>query len=179
MSCGATNPASLLFYTPAFKTLMLYGYTQSWQLICRCYNQNMQKKIAAQIKRLSKQQRAGLAVLAVIIFVLLATQLRHPERSVAAYCKVYGEEKARLAKLPGDTYQSGVFNEAISDAGEFAKAYGKLGQVAPPEIQNDINTLEAIYQKIDDDPAQALSASLSAISVDDSVKAWTKERCTP
>lgn len=137
----------------------------------------MQKKTLVRLKNLNFKQRIGLGVLAVIIIVLLVTQLMSPERSVEAYCKIYKEEKVRLVKLPGDAYPSGVFNEAISDAGEFAKAFGRLEQVAPADIQPDLKTLEAIYQKIDHNPAQALAASLSAISPDESVKKWTKEHC--
>jgi hypothetical protein len=138
----------------------------------------MHSKVLAKLKKLSPQQRAVLGV-AVIAVVLMAFALlsRSPHRSVEAYCSVYREEKARLAKLPGEAYPSGVFNEAVSDAGAFATAFDRLERVAPSDIQPDLKTLHAIYQKIDNDPSQALAASLSAISPDESVKKWTNDHC--
>lgn len=120
----------------------------------------------------------GVVILAVVLLMLLIGQLIAPKRSVAAYCQVYKEEKARLAKLPGDTWPSGVFNDAISDAGEFAVSFGRLEKVAPDEIAPDVKTLQGVYQKIHDDPTQAISASLSGASADTNVKKWTSDNCT-
>ncbi|SRR6266550_2237718 len=119
----------------------------------------------------------GIVILAVVLLVLLITQLVAPKRSVTAYCQTYKEEKTRLAKLPGSTWPSGVFNDAISDAGEFAVSFGRLEKVAPDEIAPDVKTLQAVYQKIHDDPSQAIGASLSGASADTSVKNWTSEHC--
>lgn len=138
----------------------------------------MYSKVLAKLKKLNPQQRVILGIVIVAVVLAAFALLRPPERSVGAYCKVYNEEKAQLATLPGEAYPSGVFNEAISDAGAFATAFERLEQVAPPDIQPDLKTLRAIYQKIDDDPSQALAASLSAISPDENVKKWTNDHCT-
>lgn len=119
----------------------------------------------------------GVVILVVVLLVLLITQLAAPKRSVAAYCQTYNEEKTRLAALPGNTWPSGVFNDAISDAGEFAVSFGKLEKVAPDEIAPDVKTLQGVYQKIHDDPSQAISASLSGTSAESSVKKWTVTNC--
>lgn len=119
----------------------------------------------------------GIVVLAVVLLVLLISQLAAPKRSVTAYCQTYKDEKARLAKLPGDTWPSGVFNDAISDAGEFAASFGRLEKVAPDEIAPDVKTLQGVYQKIHDDPSQAISASLSGTGAEASVKSWTENNC--
>lgn len=128
--------------------------------------------------KITKTQRIAAAVVVITaIGSLLATIFYAQERSVENYCNVYGQEKERLSKLPGDTYPSGVFNDEISDAGEFAAAFGRLEKVAPNEISNDVETLKKTYQKMHDDPSQALAASLSASSVDRSVKEWTTKNC--
>jgi hypothetical protein len=119
----------------------------------------------------------GIVILAVVLLVLLITQLAAPKRSVTAYCQTYKEEKTRLAKLPGNTWPSGVFNDAISDAGEFAASFGRLEKVAPDEIVPDVKTLRSVYQKIHDDPSQAIGASLSGTSADSAIKNWTNTHC--
>ncbi len=120
---------------------------------------------------------AGAAILVIALILLLIAQLAAPKRSVAAYCQTYKDEKARLAALPGDTWPSGVFNDAVSDAGEFATAFSRLEKVAPDEIRPDVATLQSVYQKIHDDPSQAISASLSGSAADTSLKSWTAEHC--
>ncbi len=120
----------------------------------------------------------GAAILLVIVAALLISQLIAPPRSVAAYCKVYKEEKTRLTTLPGTTWPSGVFDDSLSDASEFTKSFGRLEKVAPNEIRPDIATLQSIYQKMHDDPSQAIAASLSGISAETSVKSWTNSHCT-
>ena len=134
------------------------------------------KMPAHRSKRLATM--VGIVILVVVLLVLLITQLAAPKRSVAAYCQTYNEEKARLAKLPGNTWPSGVFNDAISDAGEFAASFSRLEKVAPDEIAPDVKTLQSVYQKIHDDPSQAISASLSGTSAEASVKKWTAANCT-
>lgn len=119
----------------------------------------------------------GVVILAVVMLVLLISQLTAPKRSVTAYCQTYKEEKTRLAKLPGSTWPSGVFNDAISDAGEFAVSFDRLEKVAPDEIAPDVKTLQGVYQKIHDDPSQAISASLSGTGAETSVKNWTGQHC--
>lgn len=118
-------------------------------------------------------------VVGIIIAVLVSIFIifGQPERSVASYCKVYEEEKARLAKLPGDTYPSGVFQDELSDAGAFADAFSKLEKVAPDEIRSDVKSLQGIYKKMADDPSQAIAAGLSGAGAEDSVKKWTANHC--
>ena len=119
----------------------------------------------------------GAAILTVLLTVLLVAQLATPKRSIAAYCQTYKDEKARLATLPGDTWPSGVFDDAISDAGEFATAFDRLAKVAPDEIRPDVATLQSVYQSIKDNPAGAVSASLSGTGAENSVKNWTSTNC--
>jgi len=111
----------------------------------------------------------------ILIFWLI--QQLTPQRSIESYCKVYNEEKARLSTLPGDTWPAGIFNDELSDAGEIATSIKRLEKVAPDEMQPDIKTLVSIYQKIDSDPSQALSASLSGVEAEANVKEWTKKQC--
>jgi hypothetical protein len=119
----------------------------------------------------------GAVILVIVLMVLLVAQLAVPKRSVAAYCQTYKDEKTRLAALPGDTWPSGVFNDAVSGAGEFATAFGRLEKVAPDEIRPDVATLQSVYQSIKDNPSQAISASLSGTSAEAGVKNWTGKHC--
>lgn len=119
----------------------------------------------------------GAVILAIVLLVFFVTQLAAPKRSVAAYCQTYKTEKARLAKLPGSTWPPGVFNDQVGDAGEFATSFGRLEAVAPDEIKGDVVTLKSVYQKIHDDPSQAISASLSGSAADTSLKNWTNTNC--
>lgn len=119
----------------------------------------------------------GAAILIILLIILLVAQLAAPKRSVAAYCQTYKDEKARLAALPGDTWPAGIFDDELSDAGEIAKSISKLEKVAPEEIRSDVATLQSIYQKIHDDPSQAISASLGGVSAEQNVKDWTKAHC--
>ncbi|MGH7196381.1 MAG: hypothetical protein ACREGJ_01285 [Candidatus Saccharimonadales bacterium] len=141
----------------------------------------MHKEMWDKFKKQNPKKRAlatGAVLVIAVLVVLLIAQTVAPGRSVASYCQTYKEEKARLAKLPGDTWPSGVFNDEISDAGEFAASFRKLEKVAPEEIRADVATLGALYQKIHDDPSQAIGASLSGASADESIKKWTKDHCT-
>ena len=140
----------------------------------------MQQKEKTPEKTNSSRQRIRIIAAAVVIVALaslLSTVLFKQERSITAYCNVYSEEKARLAKLPGNTYPSGVFNDELSDASEFAKAFEKLESVAPDEIRPDVKNLQGIYKKMADDPSQAITASLSGMGAESSVKKWTIEHC--
>lgn len=141
----------------------------------------MHNSIARKIKRLDPKKR-NIVIVAVVlvIFVLffaIMQFLSGPQRSVTAYCQTYTEEKVRLAKLPGDTWPTGVFNDELNDAGEIAVSFGRLERVAPNEIRPDVATLQSIYQKIDSDSSQAISASLSGVSAESNVKEWTTEHC--
>lgn len=101
----------------------------------------------------------------------------HPNRSVSAYCKVYSEQKARLSKLPGDTYPTELFDDYLSNADEIAYSMGKLSDVAPDEIQPDVVTLKNLYEKLDKDPSQFLSISFTAKTVDKNLSEWTIAHC--
>lgn len=117
--------------------------------------------------------------LVVILIVLLIAQLNRPERSVAAYCKVYGQEKARLSDMSNNSnpYPSGVFNVTVTDAGQIATSFGKLDPVAPKEIEPEVSGLQKLYQDIHDNPSHAISNALNGGSLDDSLKAWTQSNC--
>lgn len=140
----------------------------------------MYKKLLAKVKLLDPKKRSLftlVAVAAVVLAILLIVQLTSPKPSVEAYCKVYNGEKARLSKLPGDTWPSAVFDDKVGDAGEFAAAFGRLARVAPDEIKSDVVTLQKLYQKVKDDPSQAFSASLSGIGAESNVEQWGDKRC--
>lgn len=140
----------------------------------------MHKKLLTKIKGLNNKQRTifiGAVVIVIALVVLFAATLSQPKPSVAAYCKVYKEEKARLSKLPGDTWPSAVFDDKVGDAGELAAAFGRLARVAPSDVKSDVVVLQKLYKKVNDDPSQALSAGLSGIGPENNVKDWTGERC--
>jgi hypothetical protein len=131
-------------------------------------------------KMKSERQRIfiGLGVLLLVVLIIIVVHGFTPKRSVEAYCTAYKQEKARLAKLPGDTWPSSVFDDSLSDASEFAKAFGRLKQVAPKDIEPDVATLQSLYRKVHDDPSQAMSASLSGITPEENVREWTVKNCT-
>lgn len=116
-------------------------------------------------------------VFGVTIIGLLFVTLSNSERSVENYCKVYKEEKERLTQLTGDTWPSAVFDASTNDAGEMATSFKRLSRVAPSDIEPDVTTLQKLYQKVDDDPSQALSASLSGIDSEESVQQWSESNC--
>jgi hypothetical protein len=116
-------------------------------------------------------------LLGIIVVVVLLFQFMKPERSVASYCKVYKEEDAKLAKAQGDTYSVAVFPHSSNNPADFANAFSKLEQVAPGDIQPDVKTLKQVFQKIDSDPTQNMSASLSGLGAESSVKNWTQKNC--
>jgi len=134
-------------------------------------------KLLAKLKHLNNRQRLALGLVVVIAIVFLIAHSIPPERSVQAYCKVYAQEKSRLAKLPGDTYSSGVFHDSVGDAGEFATSFGRLERVAPKDISPDIASLKAVYKTMHDSPAQAITASLSGVAPESSAKQWTQSHC--
>lgn len=140
----------------------------------------MNDKMLAKIKSLNPKQRAiaAASILIIAILVVFAVlQLSTPKRSVAAYCKVYTQEKARIAKLPGDTYPSLLFDHPQNDAEQFAISLGRLEKVAPDDIRPDITTLKSLYEKLHKDPSQMTSISFAAEPVDTSLSKWTSQRC--
>lgn len=112
-----------------------------------------------------------------LVLVLTALFLNTPQRSVASYCKAYKEEDVKLASANGESYGVRVFSHKSSNPTDFVTAFSRLEQVAPDEIRADVKILRQVFQKIEDDPSQAISASLSGLSAEESVVNWTKEQC--
>ena len=52
-----------------------------------------------------------------------------------------------------------------------------LSDMSPDDIKYDVKTLQAVFQKIDGDPSQTLSTSLSGIGAESSVEDWTASHC--
>lgn len=124
----------------------------------------MSEKISAEPKPLKHTYRlwfvAGGLLLLAIAIAFIAVNLAKPKRSVAAYCTMHAQEKTRLATLPGDSWPSGVFDDSVGDAGEIANSLGRLEKVAPKELSPSLTDLQKLYQKIDDDPSQAIAAAM-------------------
>src|SRR6266496_6505738 len=131
------------------RPLMLYSTGMSFEQV--------KKTLAKERKVIS----AGLGVLLLIIIVVFAiVALSRPTRSVAAFCSTYKQEDARLAKSHGDTYSLHPFTHDSSNPHDFVVALSKLDAVAPEEIEPDVKTNKQLFEKIEKDPSQALSASL-------------------
>lgn len=64
-----------------------------------------------------------------------------------------------------------------SNPKDFAEAFSQLEKVAPKDIQSDVKTLKQIFDKVDKDPSQAMSASLSGLGAESSVSDWTSQYC--
>lgn len=131
-------------------------------------------------KMLAKKHRvisagAGVALLIIIAFVVVTSS--GPTRSVAAFCNTYRQEDARLAKSYGDTYSVHPFTHDSSNPHDFVIAFSNLDSVAPKEIEPDVKTLKQLFEKIDKDPSQALSASLSGLGAESNVSDWTAQHC--
>jgi hypothetical protein len=129
------------------------------------------------IEKILNPKIAALLLLAII--ALGATVLiSRPHRSVVAYCKVYHQENQKLTGSHGSTYSVAVFSHSSINAKDFAKAFANLERVAPAEIEPDVKALKAIFDKISQDPSQTLTASLSGIGAESSVKTWTDNHCS-
>lgn len=140
----------------------------------------MDKKEVPAFKNLNSRKRntiIAITLLVVVVLIVLLFQIVKPNRSIASYCKVYKEQDAKLAKSQGDTYSVAVFSHSSSNPADFANAFSKLEDVAPNDIQPDVKTLKQLFQKIDSDPSQSMSASLSGLSAESSVKEWTTQNC--
>lgn len=140
----------------------------------------MDKKEAPTFKNLNSRKRSAIIAITLLIVVILIVslfQIVKPNRSVASYCKVYKEQDAKLAKSQGDTYSVAVFSHSSNNPADFANAFSKLEEVAPNDIQPDVKTLKQLFQKIDSDPSQSMSASLSGLGAESSVKDWTNRNC--
>ena len=132
-------------------------------------------------KTLAKERKvvfAGVgALLLIIIVVLVIVASSKPTRSVAAFCSTYKQEDARLAKSHGDTYSLHPFTHDSSNPHDFVVALSKLDAVAPEEIEPDVKTNKQLFEKIEKDPSQALSASLSGLGAESNVTDWTTQHC--
>lgn len=117
------------------------------------------------------------ALILVIVIILMLSFLARPTRSVAAFCSSYKQENSYLAKSQGDTYRVKPFTNSSSNPHDFVTALDKLEQVAPEDIRPDVKTLKQIFEKIDQDPSQALSASLSGLGAESNVDKWTSQNC--
>lgn len=129
-------------------------------------------------KRSVKSHKRRLLIASPILILLLVLLFSGADHPVQSFCSVYAEEDIRLASLPGDTYPSGVFNENVSDAGEFAKSFARLEEVAPQEIESDVTSLKRIYETIHKDPAQTISAGLSGVQAEEAVVKWIDLNCS-
>lgn len=142
----------------------------------------MYKKNLAKLKGSNRKNQTivgGSALLIVVLIILLIGNLTRPARSVTAYCKVYGQEKARLSAMSNnsDPYPSGVFNVSVNDAGQIATSFSRLDRVAPTDVEPDVSNLQKLYQDIHNNPSHAVSDSLNGGSIDDSLKVWTQQHC--
>ena len=119
------------------------------------------------------------ALVLVLIIIFVLNQSSAPERSVAAYCEVYAQEKARLEPMSdkSNPYPSGVFDVTVSNASEIANSFSKLEPVAPEEIESQVTSLQKLYQDIHDNPSHLISNSINGGALDDSLKAWTGTKC--
>lgn len=116
-------------------------------------------------------------VLLVVIVVFIISILSRPTRSVAAFCSTYKQENARLSKSYGDTYSVHPFTHSSNNPHDFVVALSSLDAVAPKDIEPDVKTLKLLFEKIDKDPSQALSASLSGLGAESNVSDWTTQHC--
>jgi hypothetical protein len=126
----------------------------------------------------SKYIIAAAVIIAIVIITALFVLKPFSEpRSVASYCKVYEQQNDKLASAQGDSYSVKVFTHSTSDPGNYADAFSALNNVAPKDIQPDVESLQKLFQSIKDDPSKGMSASLSGLSAEDNVTQWTKDRC--
>ncbi|MCA0228700.1 hypothetical protein LCH21_04640 [Patescibacteria group bacterium] len=116
-------------------------------------------------------------VVLLVIIILAAMLFTRPARSVEAFCSTFKQENTRLADSQGDTYSVKPFTNSSSNPRDFADALGKLERVAPDNIQPDVKTLKQLFEKIDKDPSQAFSASMSGLGAEDSVNKYTAQHC--
>lgn len=142
----------------------------------------MQERILAKFKKFDRKKQGvviGVMALIIVLIILLIMQLRQPERSVAAYCKVYAQEKTRLSGMSNNSnpYPSGVFNVSVTDAAQIATSFGRLDPVAPKEVEPEVSGLQKLYQDIHNNPSHAITNALNGGSLDDSLKAWTQQHC--
>lgn len=125
-----------------------------------------------------KNIAAGVGVaLLLIILIFVVVSSSKPTRSVTAFCSAYKKEDARLAKSSGATYSLHPFTHDSSNPHDFVVALGNLDAVAPNDVEPDVKTLKLLFEKIDKDPSQAFSASMSGLGAESNVADWTARHC--
>lgn len=134
-------------------------------------------KIKPELSKRRSITAVAAAVLLLVVVLIVIVQSAKPSRSVEAFCNTFKQEDARLAKSYGDTYSVHPFTHTSNNPHDFVIAFSSLEAVAPKEIEPDVKTLRQIFEKIDKDPSQALSASLSGLGAESSVADWTSQHC--
>jgi hypothetical protein len=82
-----------------------------------------------------------------------------------------GKARSALSLIPA------IFKHKSNKAADFTSAFSQLEQVAPDDIQPDVKTLKQIFQKVENDPPQYLSAGISGLGAESNVKEWTIRHC--
>jgi hypothetical protein len=119
----------------------------------------------------------GIIVVALAILIFNFTR---PQRSVAAYCKTYKQEKVQLGSNEDDTYLYGtsVFpNVSSNDPGYFIPAFDKLSAVAPSQIEPEVTAMRDIFVKMKKDPTDTVSLALNGLPAESTVTEWTQQHC--
>jgi hypothetical protein len=132
-------------------------------------------------KELVKKRKIITAVIVVLLLIIILmfaiVASSRPTRSVTAFCSTYKQEDARLAKSSGDTYSLHPFTHDSNNPHDFVIALSNLDAVAPKDIEPDVKTLKLLFEKIDKDPSQAMSASLSGLGAESNVSDWATQHC--
>ncbi len=129
---------------------------------------------------IKKYGAVGIAVVMVVIIIVAANTLTRPKRSVAAYCKVYHQQKTQLGNPDGNNaeFSTSVFpNASSNDPGYFIPTFNKLAAVAPTQIEPQVVTMRDTWQKMKGDPTNVLSLALNGIPAETTVTQWTQQHC--
>lgn len=137
----------------------------------------MKHEVLNKLKLMSRGKYIVAGVFVLFVITLVIFQLLPPDRSVVSYCKVYKEENAKLPHSGSDKYSVAIFTSSSNNYHNFAEAFGKLERVSPEGIRYDVRTLQSVTEKIDSDPSQILSASISGLSAESNVRGWTTSHC--
>jgi hypothetical protein len=137
---------------------------------------------AQEIKKVLAKKHITVLIGAVALLVFIAVMLvifawSKPARSVTAFCNTFKQEDARLAKSYGDSYGLHPFTHDSNNPHDFVVALKNLDAVAPTDIEPSVKTLKLLYEKIDSDPSQALSVSLSGFGPESDLTSWTSQHC--
>jgi hypothetical protein len=119
-----------------------------------------------------RQRMVGVGVIAIVL-IIVVIQLIQPPRSVAAFCKVYKQENAKLTKA----YGAAAYTQGFSNPSLYAKVYTKLDNVAPRDIEPDVRAMKKAFQSINQNPANEFGAGFGALAPSVSVEHWTDSNC--